>query len=111
MLTNQRSFIMTTTFKTRITKTSTPVETVATINWEGVTDEQLKELAERAVVIATQAAYRTAEHVPATDTIEVVKMLVRAPRAARVLTTTDVVASVGNMTPEQRALILKMLGQ
>jgi hypothetical protein len=101
---------MTTTFKTRITKGGDAVSTNATIDWDGVTDEQMQKLAERSVIIATQAMYRTAGKVPATDIIDVAKMLTRE-RGSFKSTPESVVATVGKMTPEERALILKMLGQ
>lgn len=101
---------MTTTFKTRITKGGDAIQTVATIDWSGVSDEQVKKLAERSVIIATQAIYRMAGKVPATDTVDVAKMLARE-RGTFKSTPESVVAKVNKMTPEQRALILKMLGK
>jgi hypothetical protein len=101
---------MSTTFKTRITKGGDAISTVATIDWSGVTDEQVQKLAERSVIIATQAMYRTAGKVPATDTIDVAKMLTRE-RGTFKSTPESIVAKVYKMTPEQRAQVLKLLGQ
>jgi hypothetical protein len=98
------------TFKTRVTKDGEVFTTDATFNWDGVTEEQVRKLAERSVIIATQSLYRAAGRVPATDTIQVAKMLARE-RGTFKATPESVVAKVNKMTPEQRALILKMLGK
>jgi len=96
------------TFKTRLVAGGDVVTTNATINWDGVTDEQLKSLAMRSVVIATQDVYRTAGHVPSTDTIDVAKMLTRE-RAAFKQTPESMAARAAKMTPEERFHLMQLL--
>lgn len=95
-------------FKTRLDKKGEPVTTTATVDWKGVTDEQLKELAIRSVIIAQQAIYRTSEVIPTEDTIEVAKVLSRE-RGGFKVTPENIVARVNKMTPEEKAFILNQL--
>ncbi len=95
--------------KTRISKDSEPVETKLHINFDGVTEEQLHELAARSIIIATQAIYRTAGNVPATDAVDVMELLKRERKGA-VATPENVANKLKKMTPEERALVLKMAG-
>jgi hypothetical protein len=95
-------------FKTRITKDSDVIETTADVNWDGVTNDQLKALALRSVIIGTQAMYRMGEYVPAIDEIVVVDMLKREKGGFKA-TPKSIVAKVNKMTPEQRAEILEQL--
>lgn len=96
------------TIKTRITKGGDVHTTELTIDFTGTTEEQLHELAARSIIIATQSIYRTAESVPAKDTVVVADMLKRERKTAN--TPDSVAAKLLKMTPEERALVLKMAG-
>ena len=96
------------TFKTRLSKDTEPVSTVAEINWDGVTQEQIVELASRSVIIDQQKMYRDAGHVPAEDTIAVADILAgkRAPKDPMVAAT----KAIGKLSKEEReALLLKLM--
>jgi hypothetical protein len=95
------------TFKTRISKDGAVVSTAASINWEGVTKEQMQELASRSVIIAQQAIYRTSGVIPATDTIEVAALLKREKGTLKLDTPEARAAAftrlVAKMTPAELA--------
>ena len=101
---------MTTTFKTRLAKGGAAVTTAASIEWEGVTTEQLHELASRSVVIAQQAIYRTSGVIPTTDTIDVAALLKREKGALKLDTPEARAAAftrlVAKMTPAEKAALL-----
>lgn len=101
---------MTTTFKTRVSKSGTASTTVATVDWSGVTDEQLQSLALKTIVISQQAVYRTAGHVPATDTIIVADMLhVHRPVRVSAITPANIVAKINGMDPAARAAVIAQI--
>ena len=95
------------TFKTSMTKGSTRVETVATIDFAGVTQEQLEELAAASVIIMQQAIYR-AGSIPATDTIKVLELLKRE-RKAFVPTPENMLAKASKMTEAERQKLIELL--
>lgn len=95
------------TIKTRLTKGADAHSTELVIDFTGTTQEQLEELAARSIIIATQAAYRTAESVPAKDTVVVSDMLKRE-RVSK-STPESVLAKIGKMSPEQQEEIKKLL--
>ena len=95
--------------KTRVSKGGDVHTTSLTIDFEGVTQMQMEELAARSIIIATQSMYRTAESVPATDTVVVADML-RRERKGATATPENVANKLKKMTPEERALVLKMAG-
>lgn len=98
------------TFKTRLAKGSDATVTQAVIDFTDVTNEQMEELATRSVVIASQAVYRTAGIVPATDTIRVADMLKRE-RGGFKQTPESIAAKILKMSPEDRAFIENSLRQ
>lgn len=101
------------TFKTRLAKGGDAVSTVATIKWEGVTTEQMQELASRSVVIAQQAIYRTSGVIPATDAIDVAALLKREKGALKLDTPEARAAAftrlVAKMTPAEKAALQNQL--
>lgn len=101
---------METKFKTRICAGGDAHTTIATFNMDGVTDEQLHELARKSLVIMVQSEYRIAGNVPATDTINVADML-NKPRATggAVATPENTVKRIAKMSPEQRAEVMALL--
>lgn len=96
-------------FKTRVKTGTDPRETTATLDWAGVTPEQLRELAVRSIVIAIQSTYRIAEVIPATDDVNVAKLLQRQPGGFK-LTPETALKKLGEMelTPEQKAFLRKL---
>lgn len=97
------------TFNTRLAKGADATQSTVTFDWSGVTDDQLRELATRSIVIATQAMYRTAEMVPKNDTVKVAELLKRE-RGGFKLTPETAIKKLADMklTPEQKAYLLKM---
>ena len=106
------------TFKTRLVAKGVQFATNASLNWDGVTKEQMEELASRSIIIATQSMYRTAEHVPAKDSINVAELLKRERGGGFVATPENVLAKVSKMSvedinnstlpPEVKAFMLKL---
>ena len=72
-------------FNTRIKKGGDKHITNAVINWDNVSDDVMKKLATKSIIIMAQSAYRDIGKVPATDTINVSNMMtrVRVVRAAQ----------------------------
>lgn len=95
-------------FKTRISKGADAHETLCDLVWDDVTDEQLKALAERSIIIMVQSQYRTAGKVPATDTVNIADMLKR-DRSGFKATPESIAKKVGSMTAEQKAQLIAML--
>ena len=82
MANNQTSHVI----KTKLTKNQAePSKTELVIEWDA-TEEQLRELATRSVVIAVQSNYRAAENIPAKDTVKVSELFTRTPRTAKAMT-------------------------
>ena len=102
-----------TTFKTRLSAGADAVKTTAEISWDGVTTEQLQELAARSVIIAQQAVYRTSGIIPATDTIEVAALLKREKGALKLDTPEARAAAftrlVAKMNPAEKAALQNQL--
>jgi len=97
-------------FKTRLSAASTAITTTATIDWKDVTDEQLKTLATRSVIIAQQAVYRSSEIIPTKDTIKVAELLKREKGGFK-LTPENVGKKLESMelTPDDKAKLIKLL--
>lgn len=98
------------TFKTRLNKDDkNAVETKAILDFTGVTDEELHELASATVVINQQAIYRTSGVIPATDTIKVREQLDR-PRGGGFKMTPESLAAKAEKEPEFYRSTLVALG-
>lgn len=92
--------------KTKPDARAEAVTTNLTINWEGMTEDDVRALAQQALVVKLQGGWRkngipAGDHeVNATD----FRVGVRAPRSAP-----DIVALVGKLSPEERAALLAKL--
>ena len=100
------------TFKTKLNKDDVnSTTTVATVDWTGVTTEELQKLALKSVVIEQQAIYRISGKIPATDTIKV-KELLSKTRQPFVATPESLAARASKMSKEEKeALIAKLMEQ
>lgn len=81
------------------------VTTALTLNWEGMTDEEIRALAEQALVVKLQGKWRK-DGIPAEATVNVVdhKIGTRAPRGP-----VNILDAVDKMTPEEKAKLLALL--
>lgn len=92
------------------------VNTALTINWEGVSEEQLRAMAQQSLVVKLQSNLRRAFEkdnaaIPATLTVNAKDYVVgsRAPKKSAFDT---VMASLGNLTQEQKdALRATLVGE
>jgi hypothetical protein len=78
--------------KTRLTRDSEPIKTELIVNWDGVTDDQLKQLAISTVVIRYQAIVRAAGKIPSSDTLNVPDLFVPRARTPATMTPDKVLA-------------------
>lgn len=97
------------TFKTKLDKSGNAVDTIANLNFDNCTPEQLHELAKRSVVIILQAQYRTAGTVPEVDEVDVAELFKRAPKGKA--SPEKVAAQIKAMSEEEKAAILKYLAE
>ena len=96
--------------KTRIAKDAPIVETQLVIDFDGVTPEQLHELAARSIIISTQALYRTSGKIPEMDTVKVADMLTRERTGGgKKATPESLAARVLKMPAEERMAFMRML--
>ena len=81
------------------------VETDLTLNWEGMTPEDVRALAEQALVVKLQGKWRK-DGIPSAITVNVVehKVGVRAPKKAP-----DLLAAISTMSAEDKAKLLAAL--
>ncbi len=94
-------------FKTKLTKDGEGKETLAALNFDNVTPEQLHELAKRSVIIILQAQYRAAEHVPEVDEVNVADLFKRESKAKA--SPDKVKAAYDKLSPEEKAAVLAYL--
>ena len=80
-----------------------PVKTNLTLNWDGMTEEDLRALAQQALIVKLQANWRK-NSIPTEATVNVVdhKVGTRAPRTAKEL-------DIGSLTPEQKQALVEKL--
>lgn len=95
------------TFKTRLTKDGEAKETVASLNFDNVTPEQLHELAKRSVIIILQSQYRAGEHVPEVDEVDVAELFKREAKGKA--NPDKVKAAYAKLSPEEKAAVLAYL--
>jgi len=96
------------TVKTKADARATAVETALTIDWEGMSADDIRALAQQALIVKVQSGWR-ANGIPegeqtilATD----YKVGARAPRKPA-----DIMSLVGQLTDEQKAALLaKLMG-
>lgn len=93
------------TFSTKLQQGGVKVTTEATIDFTGVSQEQMEELASATVIINQQAIYRTSRNIPKSDTIKVVEQLAR-PRGAFVPTPENIAARMLKLSDEDYKRIL-----
>lgn len=94
---------------TKIDARAESQKTALTLNWEGMTQEDIRALAEQALVVKLQGKWRADKAIPAEATVNVVDHKV-GTRAAR--KPTDVLALVrsGGLSDEQKAELKALLG-
>lgn len=86
---------------TRLTKDSDKQATVLTLNFEGVTRDQLIGLATSTLVIDWQAVQRTAGSIPAKDEVKVTEFLNRPRQAGGFKATPENMAARINKMPRE----------
>lgn len=97
------------TVNTKLDARAEKVQTSLTLNFDGVTQEQLQELAARSAIIAWQAKVRSEGVIPTEATFNVAEVFEKKPRGP-----VDPVQAARNalakMTDEERAAFLASLG-
>ncbi len=93
--------------KTKLNKDAAPAETHVVFDFEGVSEDELKELAVRALVIGAQATYRAAGSVPAEDRIAVAEVIHAKRVTGSPLTKAEKL--VAKLTDAERAALLESL--
>ena len=99
----QQTMKTNTTVKTKLNARAEAIETNLTINWDGMTEDDVRALAQQALIVKLQSNWRNGtipagdHEVKATD----FRVGVRAPRGP-----VDPVALFKKMTPEQQAEFL-----
>ena len=96
-------------FKTRLVANGDRYETVADIDFANVTDNEVRELAKRTVVIDQQKIYRDVGKVPTTDNISVRDQLdgKRAPKDPMIAA----MVAIQKLSPELRAMLLEQMAE
>lgn len=98
------------TFKTRLSKDGEQFVTNATFDFDGVTVEQLQQLAIKTLVINAQAIYRAAGNVPHVDNIKVADMLARErSTGGRAPSVATLVKNISKMNDADKAAMLALL--
>ncbi len=92
-----------TTVSTKATKDADAVKTELTLDWEGMSEDDLRALAQQALIVKLQGTWRK-NGIPAEATVKVAehKVGTRAPRVAGAV-------NISAMTAEQRATLLAQL--
>lgn len=103
---NNQSTIVVKTKLNKDQKEATKTELV--IEWDA-TEEQMRELASRSIVIAVQSNYRAAENIPLKDTVKVSELFTRTPRVAKAATPESIAAKAAS-NEEFKKELLKALG-
>ncbi len=93
---------------TRLAKGGVAKPTTVTFDFEGVTVEQIVELAVRGLVIAVQATYRTAGTVPEVEVVKVAAILAKT-REAKPVTPEAMVARITKLPEAEQARIRELL--
>lgn len=89
-----------------------PVETKLSFDWTGVSEDDMKKLARRALVINWQRMVRSGDgDIPPTDTIVVADAINGTGRRARVLTPDRVLEAVKDDPAKLQAMIAKLTAE
>lgn len=96
----------TTEVSTRPSAKADAQKTALTINWEGMTEEDLRALAQQALIVKLQGSWRKNESIPTEATINVVdyKVGVRATRSPA-----DAMTLINKLSAEEKAALLAKL--
>lgn len=98
-------------FATKLSKDDdAPKTTVASMVWDGVTEDMLKTYATRALIIDQQAIYRKNEHVPSEDTINVKALMERQRGGGFKFTPQGAVKKINALPDDEYAETLRGLG-
>lgn len=98
--------ITNTTVNTRADKDSDAVETNLTINWEGLTTEDIRAMAQQALIVKLQGAWRK-NGIPSGDaTINAVDYKVGVRQARK---PTDLASQIAALSDEERAALIAKL--
>ena len=100
-----------TTIKTRQADGMPAITTNLSINWDGMTDDDVKALAQQALIVKLQGKWRAGVKagtgtIPTEETVNAVdhKVGTRAPKALP-----DLAAMIAALSPEQKAAMLAKL--
>lgn len=98
------------TVDTKPSKDATATQTKLTINWDGMSPEDIRALAQQSLVIKWQGKHRITKKnpeplIPAEASVNATDYKVGS-RVAKVVTIEDVKALFAKMTPEQKAAFL-----
>lgn len=98
------------TIDTKPSKDATPTQTKLTIDWEGMSPEDIRALAQQSLVIKWQGKHRISKKnpnpvIPTEETVNAKDYKVGS-RVAKVVTIEDVKALFQKMSPEERAAFL-----
>lgn len=96
---------------TRLTKGGKSYTTKLTLDWAGVSEDEMQELASRSVIINAQRIYRDAGKVPTGEHTEKVRDLLDGKRPPRVISVERLAADAGKMKPEEVAELVKALNK
>lgn len=93
---------------TKIDARADAQKTALTLDWEGMTDEDIRALAEQALVVKLQGKWRNAKAIPSEAEVKVVehKIGTRSPRQP-----VNVLDAVKSMSAEDKAKLLALLSQ
>jgi len=96
-----------TSIRTKVNKDASAVETKLSINWEGVTEDDLRAMAQQALIVKLQGALRRSEEgIPAELAINAIdyKVGTRSVKAK-----VDPLTAVMNLSTEDRAAFIARL--
>lgn len=82
------------------------IKTALTINWDGMTEDEVRALAAQSLVIKLQGNWRRDKAIPETAEVKAVdyKIGTRAPRKAP-----DLATMIANLSAEEKAALLAQL--
>lgn len=89
--------------ETRLATGSPKVETELTLDWTGVTPEEMKEWASRTVVISWQRVSRDAGKIPTKDHVKVHDFMAGKGRPEKVVTPEKFLAEADKLSPQKIA--------
>ena len=96
---------------TRLVKNGKVFSTNLTLDWSGVSEDEMQEMAARSIIISAQRIFRDAGKVPTGKHTEKVRDLLDGKRPPRVISVERLAADAGKMKPEEIAALVKELGK